>query len=771
MESGREAGSLGLEDSPSALRTQKARKPYSPSSPSSDAGEEPMDTTDWTANLPGIQRLLDEPGGQLPEGPASAAQAPGSGEGAEQPPAATPPPLTTTTLVSKPVPNPVPPPVVPATGSTEREKGEVASPRAAASNKPSCDPDVIAKARDFIKASREKKAKAITDSLGEDYLAYTVIKKANANKHKLMDLKTGNFSKLPELGSMITQLDGRMCLADVHVVLGQNQTWTHSFMVRTMECIGCTAHLNYTPFPRRGSNVRGGRQLVWLTDQSMPPLLPATTQQECIKIMRLESGTLQELAEGLVRTLSGRQIAAGSAVLMTSATNMAAAGPSGYAEDLMRAIHYLKKSMGDHVLYGPLPNIFMNGCGDATVIRTSVEVAHWARAVFKESPAMLSNSFKVVEKQLVERARGEMQVGHRYTLRMPTLEIKLLPYTSGGWDSLPTTISECSIANEKEMVEAIIEEAREKLAIDLDPHPTVDRWPPTDGFRPGGGTTKSFLIIGSSHAGKLGSALRKAGHHADVIYESNWRAVKANVTEMAERVREKLERTRMDTVVFCILDNSVYYCMDDNGDLIPPQRDKAGKFHIHGELVLSSRSAQQVLFGSIQELLDAAKGRNIIVLSPLPRYVSGGCCDNDGHVANRRRPGFEANLNRELKDVAERLRDYLFTTGQKLIKVLDPAVSWRGKNKEQLWGDDVVHPKEEAYKLMAEGVISINIGMESGAKKRARTNSIETGFAGPGTTLNRYQGHRGGGHGSAHRGEPSKRGNFGGQRGGKRRGH
>jgi hypothetical protein len=626
MESGHKDGSLGLDNSPSVPNTRRAREPYSPSSPSSDAGEEPMDTSDWTANLSGIQQLLAEPGRQLPEGSASASQHSSTEGGEEPPPAATPPPLI---IVTPPtgttVPTPVPPPgQLRLSGNTQQE-AEVATPQAETS-KAGGDQDVISKAKEYIKASREKKAKAISDSLGEDYLAYTVIKKANAKNHRLIDLKTGKFSMLPELGSMITLLDGRMCLADVHVILGQNQTWTYSFMVKSMECIGCTAHINATPFPRRGSNVRGGRQMVWLTDQSMPPLLPATTTQECIKIICLESGTLQELAEGLVRTLSGRQIAAGSVILMTSATKMAAAGPAGYAEDLMRAIHYLKRSMGDHVLYGPLPNLFMNGCGDATVIRTSVEVAHWARAVFKDSPAMLSNSYKLVEKHLVDRASGEMQDGRRYTLRMPALEMnKVLPYSSGGWDAVPTRIVDCSIAKEKEFVEAIIEEAREKLAIDLDPRPTVDRWPPTDGFRPGGGSTKHFLVIGSSHAGKVGSALRKAGHHADVLYESNWRAGKAKVTAMAERVREKLERTRGDAVVFCILDNSIYYSMDENGDLSPPQRDKTGAFHITGELVLSSKSSQQVLFSTITDLLDAAKGRNTILFSPIPRYVAGGC--------------------------------------------------------------------------------------------------------------------------------------------------
>jgi hypothetical protein len=121
-------------------------------------------------------------------------------------------------------------------------------------------------------------------------------------------------------------------------------------------------------------------------------------------------------------------------------------------------------------------------------------------------------------------------------------------------------------------------------------------------------------------------------------------------------------------------------------------------------------------------------------------------------------------LSRELKEVAKRLRDFLFTTGYKQVKVLDPAVSWRGKKTDELWGEDPVHPNKEAYKLMAQGVISFNIGMESGAKKRARTNSMETGFTGPSTTLNRNQKHRGGGHGSAHRGAAFKRGNFGGQR-------
>jgi hypothetical protein len=130
---------------------------------------------------------------------------------------------------------------------------------------------------------------------------------------------------------------------------------------------------------------------------------------------------------------------------------------------------------------------------------------------------LLNNSFRLVEQHLEDRASGEMQSGYEYTLRMPTLDgNNLLPYISGGWDTVPSRIIDCSARREKEVVEAIIGEAREKLAIDLDEHPVVDRWPSTIGIIPGEGAQKSFPVIGSSHARKLGSALRKAGHHADL---------------------------------------------------------------------------------------------------------------------------------------------------------------------------------------------------------------------------------------------------------------
>jgi hypothetical protein len=262
-----------------------------------------------------------------------------------------------------------------------------------------------------------------------------------------------------------------------------------------------------------------------------------------------------------------------SAVLLTSITNMAAAGAAGYADDLFRAIKYLRRSLGDHLVYGALPNIFLNGSEDPVTIRTCWEFAAWAKFTFREEASLLYNSFNFVENQLIKRGAGGVQATQRCTLRMPTADgNNNLSFSSGGWDNIPNRILSCSVNDEKEAVEAIVAEIRDKLAIDLDPHPVVDRWPNILDARPGNPAIKTFLIIGSSHAGKLAAALRRGGHHTEVIYETNWKAATGSVDEMAERVRVKVDKTQVDAVIYCFIDNNIFYAMED-GELQMPQWD------------------------------------------------------------------------------------------------------------------------------------------------------------------------------------------------------
>jgi hypothetical protein len=191
---------------------------------------------------------------------------------------------------------------------------------------------------------------------------------------------------------------------------------------------------------------------------------------------------LHNLAEGLVQLLSGRQLAAGSIVLLTSATNMSLAGTAGYAEDLVATIKYLRSHLGDHLLYGVLPNMFVNGCMDPLTIRVNAEINTWAKSYFGACDTLLSNSISLAEKQIKERGGGSTQTDFRCVVRLPSsLHSPGMTsnYSSGGWDDLPASVRPPKLVEEAELVRCIIQELRGTLAVDVDPEPIMERWRPS----------------------------------------------------------------------------------------------------------------------------------------------------------------------------------------------------------------------------------------------------------------------------------------------------
>jgi hypothetical protein len=420
---------------------------------------------------------------------------------------------------------------------------------------------------------------------------------------------------------------------ELDVNLGQKMTWSTSFERRNMECIGCAQHLNTTAFQRRGTGGKGGLQAIWLTDQSMPPILPSTTQLSCVKIVRLEHGMLSDMAEGLVRLLSRRQVAPGSVILLCLATNMAAVRTAAYIADLMAAIKHLRVHLGNHLLYGPLPCTFLNACDGAATLRTAFKVSTWVVTAFDRSYALVHNSFRLVDQQLTTRGAGGIQAEYRYRQRLPLANRAsistgaTITMVSGCWDNLPNKVKPATVRVEKEVVYAIIEELRGYMAIDLETHPTVDRWPPAL-VKPagGGGPRRTFLLVGSSHAGKIAAALRTSGHHTEVIYEPSWRANRDSVLNLATMIHDKLQEVKVDAVVLCLVDNNTYYGLTDAGETSLPKRDKEGHYHVEGDLIVCSKSAQHALFKLLTPIFDATSHKTCILMSPVPRYLQESCC-------------------------------------------------------------------------------------------------------------------------------------------------
>jgi hypothetical protein len=117
------------------------------------------------------------------------------------------------------------------------------------------------------------------------------------------------------------------------------------------------------------------------------------------------------------------------------------------------------------------------------------------------------------------------------------------------------------------------------------------------------------------------------GHEVIVCAVSGWRPNKTAVEEMAARTEEALrELLPSDVIVLHLLDNVAYMARSEEGGDLPIRQFINGKFHVEGDLVLAGKDRLSMFFKNTLPLLRLLKGRKVIFLIPLPRYIYVGCC-------------------------------------------------------------------------------------------------------------------------------------------------
>jgi hypothetical protein len=113
------------------------------------------------------------------------------------------------------------------------------------------------------------------------------------------------------------------------------------------------------------------------------------------------------------------------------------------------------------------------------MVCTAIEVGRWAQVYFKNCDSLLSNSLELAEQEIKGRGEGGLQSGFRRRLRLPSSPgcVSMTTYEVGGAsEAISAAIRPPTRHEEAAIISSIITEAREKLAVDLDPAPSFDRW-------------------------------------------------------------------------------------------------------------------------------------------------------------------------------------------------------------------------------------------------------------------------------------------------------
>jgi hypothetical protein len=360
----------------------------------------------------------------------------------------------------------------------------------------------------------------------------------------------------------------------------------------------------------------------------------------------------------------------------------------------------------------------IGGCEKEDTVRSILEFTAWSEDYFGEEDTFLEATTKLARDILKEQGScsKKSKEYRRYLLPDKNSPSGKKIWNSGGECSLeiPTLVRALTASQERKWVTTLVEEMRNKLALDLDPIPTLERGM---GLQSRAKVKVDFLIVGSSNAARLSRALNKAGYTVCKILNSNWRITKESCEALAATVAQTIQQEEPGAVVLHLLDASYYYTKSPDGSRTLPQKMADGKYHVCGELVLASAETQNDHLQALKAILDVVGKRPCLVMSPIPRYVTEGCCADVRHVANRLDNGFRTELQRQLDSATKRIKNFLFNSNRRNMRVLDSTYDIRDLPNEDIWFVDPVHPIDPIYRRIAAGVI----------KKAATLKSHEDG--------------------------------------------
>jgi len=458
-----------------------------------------------------------------------------------------------------------------------------------------------------------------------------------------------------------------------------------------------------------------------LSDQNFPACLPSCGQGgACLKIIRIEGGSLSDLASLFVANFKGNKIPAGSVIMLGSATYLATVGLSGYAEEFIDAALKIGAMIDKSCVVTSVPMIMLNGCGDPSLLRSVVEVTEWLKKIFDKVAGYPAEAHQAVLECLAECGKDGYQVSYSVRTRLPSNRFSRVKST---WAcpslvSLPEKLGPISIEQEKKIVQSLVLELNRTMALDLDISPNQNRMVER---RSDPNQAETYIVVGSSHASRTAAALKKSGNKVVEVTMPAWRPTTAQI----EGLKNKLEKVLGDTagcqcVVFEFFDNCFYFAQYDDGSLIPVRKGHDGRYHVDGDSVLAPKETQFNLFKKLLPVLETAKEARRILIPPIPRYLHKSCCEDPEHVPNLQQESYKETLISSTYEARMNIKDFAFRLGLRNVATISP---WQSiKKLDNVWGADPVHMNQCGYDEIAKLVVE---AAQELVKKRKTASSSD----------------------------------------------
>ena len=538
----------------------------------------------------------------------------------------------------------------------------------------------------------------------------SAIFKAKSHSLKAPNLNGQEALSAKNYGSFYNPGDYRIEKCNISSSFEKSLNASYSFDPASMKCSQC---LNGPHEVIRSPDGGVDADIFVLTDQNFPPSLPTATGR-CMAIVRVENGSLAEIASVFLDAVDGCAVGVGTVILLASASHLGSVGLAGYAEDLVRASKLIMTALSSRVTVRAGPLVLLGGTDDPALIRAMAEMVGWITNLKDTGEGFPGDTLKAA--LLVARNHGEggVQPSPLIKIRLPVslLSYEKKTWESGGWDDLPTRTGPMDMDTEKFLIESFIGELNNSFPLNLDPKPIMDR--ECTGSSP---KKLQVVLVGMSHARNLAEALEGMGATVALLKINSCRPTPEAISKAAVELAAAISGMADAIVVFQFLDNAAYYARTEDGCLMPAQRDKEGVYHLVGDMVVAPKEMFLHSLKISLPLLKSAGSHQKVILSPLPRFLTASCCDGPGHVKNRDDTEFGEKLLDDLVVLKRQIKDFCHINHLGGISSLNTAVLMSGveggrklaaeerQALEAIWGPDPVHPSQGGYQRLATNLM------------------------------------------------------------------
>ena len=512
-------------------------------------------------------------------------------------------------------------------------------------------------------------------------------------------------------GSLVQPDDSRHKLAHQRELYDQKINVASSFDPASLTCHNCAGgpHQVLTAAGSTGSSPT----CFILSDQNFPPALPGNGIDNCVAVIRVEDATLRDLVTTFMRLTRGCDLGVGSVVLLSSLNHLGRVGTAAYAEDLVAAFLEFRSTFGGQVraLHG-FP-INSQPLTDQLTIRSLMEIEAWlsstdqrrSHSLGRTSEFFSNNFLRTNEVNKSDLAAAVMP------LRLPSslFTTERTSHVGLGWPKMVSILPAFTQDSEKILLKVLFDELNLEFALKVDPEPVLDRLLPTleDCRR------QTIIVGGGSHAGRIAEALKPTYPEVVDLSVRGWRLSPTTASDLAEDIAGILEDVAAEdcTIILQIYDNAIYKSVD--GDSWSDPVKLGGKYHIPGKLEVAGEAEVKILFEAAMPILRTARGANIIIVGPLPRYAVDKCCADSSHITNFGDTDYLPLMAEKLKNLAKNVKNLVFMRRMKGVRIVNPMTLMglagnppkTGEELREAWGPDPVHPSPTAYKTMAEAII------------------------------------------------------------------